>query len=326
MTTGVTLTLEEIQATTTMIAPHVVETPVVTWRGPELDQLIGTETEVLVKLELFQRSGTFKARGALSNIMRLSNEQRERGITAMSAGNHAVAVAYAAAALGVDAKVVMQQTANPARIALAKSYGAEILMAKDGPTGFAVAEAIADKEGRSFIHPFDGKSTALGTATLALEFCQQAGKLDALIVSIGGGGLAGGVATATKLLQPDCYIVGVEPENADSMHRSFQSGQAENIGVPTTIADSLAPPMTLPIPFELCRRSIDQLMLVSEQGMRDAMGLVFRELKLAVEPAGVAATVVLGEVARKFPGGRIGVVCCGSNIDLETFHSLAAAS
>ena len=313
------ITLENVQRTAALIQPHVVRTPVVEWWGPEINSLLPKGASVYVKLELFQRSGTFKARGALSNILRLSKEQQQRGITAMSAGNHAIAAAYAAAACGINAKVVMQATANPARVALARAYGAEVVIAEDGPTGFALAQQIDESEGRYFIHPFDGPETALGTATVGLELQQQVEDLDVLIVAIGGGGLAGGLSAMTKILRPDCYIIGVEPKGADSMYKSFESGKAENIGVPNTMADSLAPPMTLPYPFQLCHQNIDRLMLVSDEEIAAAMRFIHREMKFAVEPACAAATAAMTQVAGEFQGARIGVIFCGSNIDMETY-------
>ncbi|MFK7956926.1 MAG: pyridoxal-phosphate dependent enzyme [Lysobacterales bacterium] len=317
------ISIDRVKQTAQLLDPFVNRTPVTPWIGPELARRFPKNTQVSAKLELFQHAGTFKARGALSNILRLNRGQRGNGVTAMSAGNHAVAVAYAAKVAGVDAKVVMQKTANPARVELAKGFGAEILMAEDGPTGFALAEKISADEGRAFIHPFDGLDTALGTATLGLEMHQQLGELDVLIVAIGGGGLAGGVSAITRLLNPHCHIIGVEPEGADSMHRSFASGQPENIGIPKTIADSLAPPMTLDLPYSLCRQNINELISVSDAELIDAMGLIFRDMKLAVEPACAAATAALLKVVYDHPGKHIGLVFCGSNIDWASFASIA---
>ena len=174
------LTLAEIEATRELIAPHVLKTPLHLWKGIEIDGRVGADTDVCIKLELFQYTGTFKARGAMSNILRLAPEQLERGVTAVSAGNHAVAVAFAAHKLGVSAKVVMMSTANPARVARAEAYGAEVILAGDGKACFALAQEIELQEGRAFIHPFDGRNTALGTATLGLEWSEQAGPLDAV--------------------------------------------------------------------------------------------------------------------------------------------------
>ena len=319
------ISVDAVAATAALIGPHIVRTPAVEWFGHELQSILPDGTRVTAKLEVFQRSGTFKARGALSNVLRLDNEQRQAGVTAMSAGNHAIAVAYAAMAAGTHAKVVMQKSANPARVRLAENLGAELLFADDGASGFAMMDRIAAQEGRAVIHPFDGLATALGTATLGHELHGQAGDLDVLIIAIGGGGLAGGVAAITRRLHPDCYIVGVEPVGADSMYRSFASGQAENIGKPDTIADSLAPPMTEPIPFGLCRAHVDRLTLVTDAEIVRAMKLIFRELKLAVEPACAATTAALVRTADELTGKHVGIVLCGSNIDIDTYNGYCAA-
>jgi threonine dehydratase len=312
--------LAQIRAAAAAIAPYVRVTPVHRWQGREIDALLGGDTSVLLKLELFQYSGTFKARGVISNLLGLDAAQRRAGVTAMSAGNHAIAVAWGAARFGVPAKVVMQATANPARVAAARAYGAEVLMASDGPSGFALAEKIAAEEGRAFIHPFDGLRTALGTASLGLELAEQLPQLDAAIIAIGGGGLAGGAARAIKLLQPRCQVIGVEPEGADTMHRSFAAGSAQRIERTQTIADSLAPPMALPFTYELCRSSIDRLVKVSDDEIRQAMALLFREMKLAVEPAGAAATAaLLHRLRSELRGARVAVIVCGSNIDAPSF-------
>lgn len=320
------ITLDAVRATAALIDPYIVRTPTVEWFGQQLRSMLPHGTRVAAKLEVFQRSGTFKVRGALSNILRLSTGQLEAGVTAMSAGNHAIAVAYAAMAAGTHAKVVMQKSANPARVRLARELGAQLLFADDGESGFAMMNRIAAAEGRAIIHPFDGLATALGTATLGRELLAQAGQFDALLVAIGGGGLAGGVAAITKRLHPGCQVIGVEPAGADSMHRSFASGRAENIGKPETIADSLAPPMTEPIPFGLCRAHIDQLALVTDAELVAAMQLIFQELKLAVEPACAATTAALTQRADELAGKRVGIILCGSNIDLDTYNGYCQAA
>src|SRR3954466_13226289 len=200
------LTLTEIEETRAMIAPHVVRTPVHDWQGGEIEALLAPGTRVNLKLELFQRSGTFKARGAVSKALRLRPEELARGITAVSPGNHAIAAAYAAATLGATVKVVMMGSANPARVAACRALGAEVVTAPDGRTAFEMVEAIARDEGRSFIHPFEGPYTALGTATLGVEWLEQAPDLEAVIIAIGGGGLCGGASAAIKLLKPDCLV------------------------------------------------------------------------------------------------------------------------
>src|SRR5216683_5881119 len=218
-------TVEQIRAARERLRELVAETPLWRWRGDAVEQAAGRGTQVLLKLELFQHAGSFKPRGALCAMMDLAPPALKRGVTAVSAGNHAMAVGYAARVLGTTAKVVMPKNANPARIAGSKAFGAEVELVEDVHRAFERVHEIEREEGRTFVHPFEGPLTALGTATLGLELCRQVPDLDAVIVPIGGGGLCAGVATAVKHLQPRCKVYGVEPEGADSMHRSFASGK-----------------------------------------------------------------------------------------------------
>jgi threonine dehydratase len=314
------LSLDEITACRAAIDPWILRTPIHTWRGPEIAARLAGEVEVVIKLELFQRTGSFKPRGAINVVRGLSADQRARGITAVSAGNHAIAAAYAAQAFAISAKVVMTAGASPVRVARARAFGAEVVLAEDVAKAFQIVERIAAEEGRALVHPFEGRATAIGTATVALELAEQAGPLDALIVPIGGGGLCAGMASAIKLLQPDCVVYGVEPEGADTMHRSFAAGEPMSIDKVRTIADSLGAPMALPFSYALCRRNVDELVLVSDGQLRGAMKLLFDEMKLAVEPAGAAATAALvGPVRDRFAGRRVGVIACGANIDIDSF-------
>ena len=321
------LTLAEIREARARLAEHIVTTPVLEWQGPQVSDRFLAGTRVSLKLELFQRTGSFKPRGALLNMLGLSSDALGRGICAMSAGNHAIAAAYAARVLGTTAKVVMIKTANPFRVAMARRYGAEVELAEDVHRGFERVEQIARDEGRTFVHPFEGRTTAVGTATLGLEMCEQMGELDVVIVPIGGGGLAAGIASAVKLVSPRCRVVGVEPEGADSMRRSFAAGEPRSIERVTTIADSLGAPFALPISFELCRRNVDELVLVSDDELREAMRLLLETAKLAVEPAGAAATAALvGPLRERAQGKRVGVVVCGANIDAAGFARMIATS
>lgn len=316
-------TLDEIAANAARIAPYVLETPVHAWRGREIEGVGPPGAQIVAKFEMLQRSGTFKARGAVTNLLRLDAEQRRRGVTAVSAGNHAIAVSYAANVLAVDAKVVMQSSANPARIAAARAFGAEVLIGGDGPACFALAERIAADEGRAFIHPFEGEGVTLGTATLGLEMARQSGELDALLLPIGGGGLASGAAAAFKALHPNTRIYGIEPEGADTMHRSFAAGAPQRIDKVSTIADSLGPPMSLPYSYELCRRFVDELVRIDDDAICNALALIFRELKLALEPAAAATTAALiGPLRGELAGKRIGLIFCGANIDIDSFGAL----
>lgn len=313
-------TIAEIRETRALIDPYVASTPVWQWRGLEIEAELGTETEVFLKLELFQQTGTFKARGALRGMLALSPEKLAQGVTAVSAGNHAIAVSYAARILGTTAKVVMFKSANPARVAICRAYGAEVELMDNVHQAFARVREIEEQEGRTFIHPFEGKLTILGTATVGLELCEAVPNLDAVIVPIGGGGLGAGIATAVKLLQPNCAVYGVEPEGADSMSRSFASGQPEAIDAVRTIADSLGAPYALPYSFGLCQKYMDEIVLVDDDALRRAMLLLFKGMKLALEPAAAAATAALvGPLRQRLLGKRVGVIVCGTNTDAATF-------
>ena len=313
-------TLNDIRTARESIDKFVVETPVWQWRNREIREVIGPETEVFLKLELFQHTGTFKPRGALLNLLDLDQAGLDRGVTAVSAGNHAIAVAYAAQQAGTTAKVVMISTASPVRVASCKAYGADVDLIDGVHEAFDRVHQIESEEGRIFIHPFEGRSTILGTATVGLELCLQVPDLDAVIIPIGGGGLCAGISTAVKLLQPNCQIFGVEPEGADTMHRSFASGQPETIDKVQTIADSLGAPHAAPYSFSLCQQNVNELVMISDDEMRRAMRLLFKGMKLAVEPAGAAATAALcGPLRERLRGKRVGLIVCGANIDTDTF-------
>jgi len=296
----------------------LIRTPVLRCRS--LEDHLGEAFEIHAKLEFLQRTGTFKPRGALSVMLSLDAQQKEAGVTAVSAGNHAIATAFAARAIGTSAKVVMMMNANPLRVERCRDFGAEVVLADDVHSAFEVAEEIQNKEGRFFVHPFEGSDVVLGTATVGLEICEQVPDLDVVIVPIGGGGLCAGISSAVKQLKPRCEVIGVEPVGADSMHRSFASGKPESIEKVATIADSLGAPFALPISYELCKENVDELVLVSDDELKDTMGLLFRELKIAVEPACVASTAALiGPLSGRFAGKKVVTVMCGSNIDWQTF-------
>ncbi len=296
----------------------LIRTPVLRCRS--LENYVGEVFEIHAKLEFLQRTGTFKPRGALSVMLGLDSQQKEAGVTAVSAGNHAIATAFAARAVGTSAKVVMIMNANPLRVERCRDFGAEVVLADDVHSAFDVAEEIQNKEGRFFVHPFEGSDVVLGTATVGLEICEQVPDLDAVIVPIGGGGLCAGISSAVKQLKPRCEVIGVEPVGADSMSRSFASGKPESIEKVATIADSLGAPFALPISYELCKENVDELVLVSDDELKETMGLLFRELKIAVEPACAASTAaLLGPLSGRFSGKKVVTIMCGSNIDWQTF-------
>ena len=320
--------LASIRRTREKLGDRVVTTPVRAWDDALLTARLPEGTRVVMKEELFQRTGTFKPRGALSVMLDLNREALGRGVTAVSAGNHAMAVAYAAGVLGTTAKVVMPRTANPFRVARCRELGAVVDLVDDVHAAFERVKQIESEEKRTFVHTFEGPLTARGTATLGLELVEQFPDVEAVIVPIGGGGLCAGVSSAVKLALPKCLVFGVEPEGAPSMRRSFDAGSPQAIDAVRTIADSLGAPHAAPYSYALCRRYVDDVVLVDDDALRAAMLLMFSSAKLAVEPAGAAAAAaLLGPLRERLAGKRVALVVCGANIDAATFHRhLADAS
>lgn len=303
----------------------LVRTPVLRCRA--LEDRLADDVEIHAKMEFLQQTGTFKPRGALSVMLQLDSDQLKAGVTAVSAGNHAIATAFAAQAVGTSAKVVMTRTASPVRMAACRSYGAEVVLADDVHVAFDMVDAIREQEKRHFVHPFEGQDVVTGTATVGLEICQQIGAFDAAIIPIGGGGLCAGISSAIRQLNPGCEIIGVEPEGADSMHRSFASGKPESIEKVLTIADSLGAPFAMPYSFEVCRQNVDELVMIDDEQIRDAMNLLFTDMKMAVEPACAATTAALaGPLRNRFAGKKVVLVLCGSNIDWQTYATHARLS
>lgn len=320
--TAVAPPIDEVRELQHRLQEWLLLTPVLRCRT--LEQRRGGDIEIHAKLEFLQRTGTFKPRGALSTMLSLDAQQLKAGVTAVSAGNHAIATAFAARALETTAKVVMIKSASPVRIDACRQYGAEVILADDVHTAFDLVEEIRQKEERYFVHPFEGPNVALGTGTVGLEICEQVGEFDVIVIPIGGGGLCAGISSVVKQINPACTVIGVEPEGADSMHRSFASGQPEAIEKVTTIADSLGAPFAAPYSFELCRQYVDELVMVSDDEIKDAMGVLFRDLKIAVEPACAASTAALcGPLNDRLAGKKVVLLFCGSNIDWKTYESQA---
>lgn len=310
--------IDDVRALRQTLGESIWTTPLTRCGGIELE--LDNGTAVWGKLEFLQRTGTFKARGALANLAALAPEQRQRGVTAVSAGNHAIATAFAAREVGSSAKVVMTGSANPFRIEACKAYGGEVVVVDDVHEAFEVAKRIETEEGRFFVHPFEGSAVATGTGTVGLEICEQLDAFDALIVPIGGGGLMAGIANAVKQLRPDVEIIGVEPRGANTMHLSFEAGEPRAIDRVRSIADSLGAPYAMPYSFELCRANVDRLVEVDDLELRRSMGFLFQRMKIAVEPACAASTATLmGPLREALAGKRVVLVFCGSNIDWATF-------
>ena len=317
-------TVDAIRRNRARLGDLVVTTPVRQIVDDALSAVVGASTRVWLKEELFQRTGSFKPRGALSVMLDLDADALKRGVTGVSAGNHAISLGYSARRLGTTAKVVMPRNANPFRVQVCRELGATIELVNNVHEAFARVREIETTEGRTFVHPYEGPKTALGTASVGMEFIDQVRAegvtLDAVIVAAGGGGLTAGVACAVKQMSPLTAVYVVEPEGADSLSRSFKAGSPQSIEAVRTIADSLGAPRCEPYSFELNRMFVDEVVLVNDDQIREGMRLLFRTAKLAVEPAGAAALAALMHPLRaRLEGKTVGLVVCGANIDPETF-------
>jgi threonine dehydratase len=323
--------VEAIRANRKRLEGMVVTTPVRELVDEAVADAVGRGTRVWLKEELFQRTGSFKPRGALSVMLDLDEAALQRGVTGVSAGNHAISLAYSARILGSSAKVVMPDTANPYRVQLCRDFGGIVELVSDVHQAFARADEISETEGRTFVHPFEGPKTALGTASVGLELVEQVSAvcvapLDAVIVAVGGGGLSGGLACAVKQLLAGCAVYAVEPEGADSMRRSFDAGSPQAIEAVRTIADSLGAPRAEPYSFGLNRKFVDDVVLVTDDQIRRAMKLLFYSAKLVTEPAGAAAfAALLHPLRERLEGSSVAIVVCGANIDAATFARCVTA-
>ena len=248
-------TIDAIRANRARLGDLIVTTPIRLLVDDALAAAVGETTHVWLKEELFQRTGSFKPRGALSVMLDLDADALARGVTGVSAGNHAISLGYCARALGTTATVVMPKTANPFRVQLCRELGATVVLVENVHEAFDRVKQIEADEGRTFVHPYEGPKTALGTASIGMEFIDQTAAagvtLDSVIVAAGGGGLTGGFACAVKQMSPSTAVYVVEPEGADSLNRSFKAGSPQAIEAVRTIADSLGAPRCEPYSFSL---------------------------------------------------------------------------
>lgn len=315
------VTLDDIRDAAARLAGVAHRTPVV--RSRTLDELVGAE--VLLKCENLQRIGAFKFRGAYNAASRLSPEQLAKGIAAYSSGNHAQAVALAARELGSSAVILVPEDTPKSKVDATKGYGAEIVT-YDRYTGDRVAlgEALAADRGLALIPPYEHPHVIAGQGTAALELLEDAGPVDTLVVPVGGGGLIAGSSTAAKAVQPGIRVVGVEPADGDDTKRSLEAGERVSIPVPRTIADGQAASIPGELTFSINRNLVDDIALVSDDAVREAMRFAFERLKLVLEPSGATglAALMSGQVAAS---GRVGVIISGGNVSPERFAELIAA-
>ena len=316
------LQLDDIRSAAQRIQPYINHTPLYHWQDDWLDKYI-SDGELHLKLEFLQRTGSFKARGAVNNILTRDDAEQGKGVTGVSAGNHAIAVAYAAKALGVSAKVVMHRGANPARVAKCRAFGAEVILVDDMTQAFPAKEEIAAAEDRSVIHPFEGQATMQGTGTVGLEIAESITDLDAVVVAIGGGGLISGVGSALKALQPSLTLYGVEPVGASGMSQSLALGKPlEKVKV-DTIADSIGAPLHCPESFAVCQNVIDDIVLLDDDELCQGMAIAFDRLKFSLEAAGAAVlAAITGPLKGRLKGKRTAAILCGSNIDEASWQQL----
>ena len=270
-----------------------------------------------LKCELFQRTGSFKVRGALNKISSLSAEEKRRGVIAISAGNHAQAVAYAASAEGLDALVVMWQGSSAQKIEATRGYGATVDLEATGPA--AAFERLAELQtetGRTLVHPFEDPFVLAGAGTVGLEIEEDFPDADAVIVPVGGGGLIGGIQTA---IGERTRVIAVEPELSQALHAGIEHGESTPVE-PTSIADGLNAPFAGGLPIEICADL--ERVLVTEQEIEDAFRFLYERAKLACEPAGAAATAAW--LAGKIQAERPVVVVSGGNVATQTAAAILA--
>ena len=307
---------EDISAAHARIAAHVRHTPV--WRLPA--DAFGHDGPVSLKLELLQHAGSFKPRGAFNTL--LSAPVRAAGVAAASDGNHGAAVAYAAKQLGLRARVFVPEISSPAKIAVIRAHGAEIVI---GGARYADAQEACDHyvadTGALRVHPFDAEATIAGQGTVALEWEADDPGLDTVLVAVGGGGLIAGMAAwwAGRV-----KVVGVEPEGSRALHAALEAGRPVDVDVHSIAADSLGARNVGARVFAICRETVDHVALVNDEAIAAAQRNLWRDWRIASEPGGAAALAALVSGAyRPRAGERVGVLLCGANVDL---HKLAEAT
>ena len=311
-----TITRAEIEAAHARIAPHVRRSPVL-----HLGNAFGHDGPVSLKLEFLQHAGSFKTRGAFNTL--LSQEVPASGVAAASGGNHGAAVAYAARQLGVKARIFVPEISSPAKIAVIRSHGAEVVI---GGARYADAQEACDRyvaeSGALRIHPFAAAGTMIGQGTAALEWEQDAPALDTVLVAVGGGGLISGVASwwAGRV-----KVVGVEPEGSRALHAALEAGGPVDVEIDSVAADSLGAKNTGELVYEVCRQTVDHVALVTDAAIRDAQRTLWRDYRIASEPGGAAALAALMSGAyTPRSGERVGVLLCGANVELVRLAELTA--
>jgi threonine dehydratase len=307
----VPVTREDVLAAREAIAGRLHRTPVLS------SETLGPG--VFLKAELFQKTGSFKPRGVLTNLAALNGEQKRRGVIAISAGNHAQAVAWAAAREGIDALIVMWRGASAVKLAATRGYGAAVDLEASNPAeAFARLDVLLAETGRTLVHPFDAPLTIAGQGTVGLEILEDVPDADTIVVPVGGGGLIAGIATAAA---GRARVIGVEPELSTAMHSALEAGERVEV-TPASIADGLSAPHAGRNTLAIVQEHVEGVVLVSEEEIEDAFRFLYERAKLAVEPAGAAAVAALR--AGKIQGGRVVCVVSGGNVAAETASAILA--
>ena len=309
------VTYSDVEAAAERLYTQANPTPVLTSRT--VNQRTGCQ--VFFKCENFQRTGSFKFRGAFNALASLPPEQRQRGVLAYSSGNHAQAVALAGRLLNIPTTIVMPNDAPAVKRAATASYGAEVVLYdRTQTTREALAQHLAEERGATIIPPYDHPLVIAGQGTTAKELLETVGALDGLLVCCGGGGLLSGCAIAASVLAPQCQVIGVEPKKADDATRSFHSKTLHTVHNPDTIADGARTPSLGTYTFPLVLQYVQDMVTVSDDALVRTMFFLWERLKIVVEPTGALAATALLEKIVTFPvNARVGVIISGGNVDLR---------
>ena len=300
------------------IKDSINKTPVMT--STTLNNITGAKG--FLKMESFQKTGSFKFRGAFNAISCLTEEQKSKGVTTHSSGNHAQALSLAAKMAGVKAVVVMPENAPKIKVAATKGYGAEIVFCGTKPTDREeTSNNLIEKYGYTLIHSNNSLDVIYGQGTSSYELIKEVGDLDYIFAPCGGGGLLSGTAINTKQLCPNAKVIGTEPKNADDAYRSFRDGKRYLVENPNTIADGLRVSLGTNS-FEIIKKKVDDIITVTEEEIVDAMEFLWSRMKLVVEPSG--AVSLAGVLSKKIDitSKRVGIIISGGNVDLTDFFNL----
>lgn len=307
-----TLSKETLLETRRLISPHVHQTPVL--KSNALNTISGAE--LFFKCENFQKTGSFKARGASHAILRLSEEEKKRGVATHSSGNHGQALAWAAQKLGIPCHVVMPENAPEVKIAAVRNYGAEVhLCAANLPAREAGLKAVQDQFGSVFIPPYNHPHIIAGQSTAAAELLDEIPDLDLIITPVGGGGLLAGTALTTHYFAERCQVIAGEPEGANDAFLSFYSGERIKEHQTQTIADGLLTTLG-EINFPIIQELVSDIITVSETEIIEALKLIYQRLKIVVEPSSAVALAAILQQADRYENRRIGIILSGGNVDL----------